>query len=149
MDYEKKTIKESEKTDVAKEDQQKDLWGSGSWDRESNENTEKKTGKRDKKKDKTKKTKTDKIWKSVAGFTGALLILLGITIGMAGGYLPRMNTEVFLGVVLLLMVVGMSGHILYKKFFEKKQKDVGAEEKTKVRICDMMDRRKLCSRLMK
>ena len=93
------------------------------------ENTEKKTGKRDKKKDKTKKTKTDKIWKSVAGFTGALLILLGITIGMAGGYLPRMNTEVFLGVVLLLMVVGMSGHILYKKFFEKKQKDVGAEEK--------------------
>lgn len=129
MDYEKKTIKESEKTDVAKEDQQKDLWGSGSWDRESNENTEKKTGKRDKKKDKTKKTKTDKIWKSVAGFTGALLILLGITIGMAGGYLPRMNTEVFLGVVLLLMVVGMSGHILYKKFFEKKQKDVGAEEK--------------------
>ena len=65
----------------------------------------------------------------MAGFTGALLILLGITIGMAGGYLPRMNTEVFLGVVLLLMVVGMSGHILYKKFFEKKQKDVGAEEK--------------------
>ena len=59
----------------------------------------------------------------MAGFTGALLILLGITIGMAGGYLPRMNTEVFLGVVLLLMVVGMSGHILYKKFFEKKQKD--------------------------
>ena len=129
MDYEKKTIKEPEKTDVAKEDLQKDLWGSGSWDRESNENTEKKTGKRDKKKDKTKKTKTDKIWKSVAGFTGALLILLGITIGMAGGYLPRMNTEVFLGAVLLLMVVGMSGHILYKKFFEKKQKDVGAEEK--------------------
>mgnify|MGYP000338057646 CR=1 FL=1 len=85
----------------------------------------------------------------MAGFTGALLILLGITIGMAGGYLPRMNTEVFLGVVLLLMVVGMSGHILYKKFFEKNRKTLVQKKKSKVRIYDMMDRRKLCSRLMK
>ena len=40
-----------------------------------------------------------------------------------------MNTEVFLGVVLLLMVVGMSGHIYIKNSYEKKQKDVGARRK--------------------
>ena len=106
MDYEKKIVQQPEQIDSGKEEQQKELWESGSWERESNVNSEKKTQKRrSEKKDKTKKTKDVKIWKSVAGFAGALLILLGITTGMAGGYLPRVSTEILLGVILLLMVL--------------------------------------------
>lgn len=51
----------------------------------------------------------------------ALLILLGITAGMAAGYLPRVSTGVFLSVILGLMVLGMLSYILMKKIPEKKQ----------------------------
>ena len=129
MDYEKKTIQQPEKIDSVKEEQQKELWESSSWERENNKNTEKKVGKRSKKKDKTEKMRTDKIWKTVAGFAGALLILLGITIGMAGGYLPHIGMEVLLGAVLLMMALGMLGYILIKKISEKKMKKANVGEK--------------------
>ena len=130
MDYEKKIVQQPEKIDSGKEEQQKELWESGSWERESNVNSEKKTQKRrSEKKDKTKKTKDVKIWKSVAGFAGALLILLGITTGMAGGYLPRVSTEILLGVILLLMVLGMLVYILLKKVSGNEQKKSDIEEK--------------------
>lgn len=130
MDYEKKIVQQPEKIDSGKEEQQKELWESSSWERESNVNSEKKTQKRrSEKKDKTKKTKDGKIWKSVAGFAGALLILLGITTGMAGGYLPRVSTEILLGVILLLMVLGMLVYILLKKVSGNEQKKRDIEEK--------------------
>ncbi|MDO5781523.1 MAG: DUF6382 domain-containing protein [Eubacteriales bacterium] len=130
MDYEKKIVQQPEQIDSGKEEQQKELWESGSWERESNVNSEKKTQKRrSEKKDKTKKTKDVKIWKSVAGFAGALLILLGITTGMAGGYLPRVSTEILLGVILLLMVLGMLVYILLKKVSGNEQKKSDIEEK--------------------
>ena len=130
MDYEKKIVQQPEQIDSGKEEQQKELWESGSWERESNVNSEKKTQKRrSEKKDKTKKTKDVKIWKSVAGFAGALLILLGITTGMAGGYLPRVSTEILLGVILLLMVLGMLVYILLKKVSGNEQKKRDIEEK--------------------
>ena len=130
MDYEKKIVQQPEKIDSGKEEQQKELWESGSWERENNVNSEKKTQKRrSEKKDKTKKTKDVKIWKSVAGFAGALLILLGITTGMAGGYLPRVSTEILLGVILLLMVLGMLVYILLKKVSGNEQKKSDIEEK--------------------
>ena len=130
MDYEKKIVQQPEKIDSGKEEQQKELWESGSWERENNVNSEKKTQKRrSEKKDKTKKTKDVKIWKSVAGFAGALLILLGITTGMAGGYLPRVSTEILLGVILLLMVLGMLVYILLKKVSGNEQKKRDIEEK--------------------
>ena len=130
MDYEKKIVQQPEQINSGKEEQQKELWESGSWERESNVNSEKKTQKRrSEKKDKTKKTKDVKIWKSVAGFAGALLILLGITTGMAGGYLPRVSTEILLGVILLLMVLGMLVYILLKKVSGNEQKKRDIEEK--------------------
>lgn len=130
MDYEKKIVQQPEQIDSGKEEQQKELWESGSWERESNVNSEKKTQKRrSEKKDKTKKTKDVKIWKSVAGFAGALLILFGITTGMAGGYLPRVSTEILLGVILLLMVLGMLVYILLKKVSGNEQKKRDIEEK--------------------
>ena len=130
MDYEKKIVQQPEQIDSGKEEQQKELWESGSWERENNVNSEKKTQKRrSEKKDKTKKTKDVKIWKSVAGFAGALLILLGITTGMAGGYLPRVSTEILLGVILLLMVLGMLVYILLKKVSGNEQKKSDIEEK--------------------
>ncbi len=130
MDYEKKRIQQPEKIDSVKEEQQKELWESGSWERESSANSEKKTEKRrNTKKNKTEKTKYSKIWKSVAGFAGVLLILLGITMGMAGGYLPRIGTEVLLGIVLLLMSLGMLGYISYKKMYGKRRKEAGTEGK--------------------
>ena len=130
MDYEKKIVQQPEKIDSGKEEQQKELWESGSWERENNVNSEKKIQKRrSEKKDKTKKTKDVKIWKSVAGFAGALLILLGITTGMAGGYLPRVSTEILLGVILLLMVLGMLVYILLKKVSGNEQKKSDIEEK--------------------
>ncbi len=124
LDYEKKPMKQPEKIDPIKENQQKELWEGGSWERENNESAEKKTGKRRRKEE---NRKTDKIWKPVAGFAGALLILLGITIGMAGGYLPRIGTEVLLGVVLLMMAIGMLGYILLKKIPEKKQEKINVK----------------------
>lgn len=130
MDYEKKIVQQPEQINSGKEEQQKELWESGSWERESNVNSEKKTQKRrSEKKDKTKKTKDVKIWKSVAGFAGVLLILLGITTGMAGGYLPRVSTEILLGVILLLMVLGMLVCILLKKVSGNEQKKRDIEEK--------------------
>lgn len=32
----------------------------------------------------------------MAGFSAALVLLLGITAGMAGGYIPRISKEIFL-----------------------------------------------------
>lgn len=128
-DYEKKPLQQPEKKDDIKEEQQKELWESSEWERESSEDAEKKAGKkRNKKKVKDKNNTIRKIWKPVAGFAGMLLLLLGITIGMAGGYLPRVSMEVLLGTVLLLMVLGMLGYILVKKISgEKSEKAV--EEK--------------------
>ena len=42
MDYEKKIVQQPEKIDSGKEEQQKELWESGSWERENNVNSEKK-----------------------------------------------------------------------------------------------------------
>ena len=131
-DYEKKPAQQPEKKDEIKEKQQKELWENDDWGRESGEATEKKAGKRKNKKNvKEKNNKTEKIWKTVAGFAGMLLLLLGITIGMAGGYLPRVSTEVFLGAVLMLMVLGMLGCICVKKIWAEKSKKNMAEKKTK------------------
>jgi hypothetical protein len=90
------------------------------WNREDLDGVEKK--KKDSKPNnrEVKKENRDRLWKT-AGFLLALLILLGITAGMAAGYLPRVSTGVFLSVILGLMVLGMLSYILMKKIPEKKQ----------------------------
>ena len=89
------------------------------WNREDLDGVEKK--KKDSKPNnrEVKKENRDRLWKT-AGFLLALLILLGITAGMAAGYLPRVSTGVFLSVILGLMVLGMLSYILMKKIPEKK-----------------------------
>ena len=66
--------------------------------------------------------KTNKIWKPVAGFGAALVLLLGITAGMAGGYIPRISKEIFLLGILAAMILGMLSYILIKKVCGKKKK---------------------------
>lgn len=135
--YEKK--KSSKPAEKKQEDdkKQKELWQMENWDREEIDGTEKqkKTGKRNNRE--VKKIKTgnmDRIWKT-AGLLAAVLILLGVTAGMAAGYLPRVSTGVFLSVILGLMVFGMLIYILAKKISEKKEKP----HETMERIQDFPD----------
>lgn len=115
----KKPLKQAEKSQEEHEEQ-KELWQMENWNREDLDGAEKK--KKDSKSNnrEVKKENRDRLWKT-AGFLLALLILLGITAGMAAGYLPRVSTGVFLSVILGLMVLGMLSYILMKKIPEKKQ----------------------------
>ena len=58
----------------------------------------------------------------MAGFGAALVLLLGITAGMAGGYIPRISKEIFLLGILAAMILGMLSYILIKKSLWKKEK---------------------------
>ena len=60
--------------------------------------------------------------KAVAGFGAALVLLLGITAGMAGGYIPRISKEIFLLGIFAAMILGMLSYILIKKVCGKKKK---------------------------
>lgn len=115
----KKPLKQAEKSQEEHEEQ-KELWQMENWNREDLDGAEKQ--KKDSKPNnrEVKKENRDRLWKT-AGFLLALLILLGITAGMAAGYLPRVSTGVFLSVILGLMVLGMLSYILMKKIPEKKQ----------------------------
>ena len=115
----KKTFKQAEKSQEEHKEQE-ELWQMENWNREDLDGVEKK--KKDSKPNnrEVKKENRDRLWKT-AGFLLALLILLGITAGMAAGYLPRVSTGVFLSVILGLMVLGMLSYILMKKIPEKKQ----------------------------
>lgn len=57
----------------------------------------------------------------MAGFGAALVLLLGITAGMAGGYIPRISKEIFLLGILVAMILGMLSYILIKKSVEKRK----------------------------
>ena len=115
----KKPFKQAEKIQEEHKEQE-ELWQMENWNREDLDGVEKK--KKDSKPNnrEVKKENRDRLWKT-AGFLLALLILLGITAGMAAGYLPRVSTGVFLSVILGLMVLGMLSYILMKKIPEKKQ----------------------------
>lgn len=115
----KKPLKQAEKKQENNKEQE-ELWQMENWNREDLDGVEKK--KKDSKPNnrEVKKENRDRLWKT-AGFLLALLILLGITAGMAAGYLPRVSTGVFLSVILGLMVLGMLSYILMKKIPEKKQ----------------------------
>ena len=115
----KKPFKQAEKNQEEHKEQE-ELWQMENWNREDLDGVEKK--KKDSKPNnrEVKKENRDRLWKT-AGFLLALLILLGITAGMAAGYLPRVSTGVFLSVILGLMVLGMLSYILMKKIPEKKQ----------------------------
>lgn len=115
----KKPLKQAEKSQEEHKEQE-ELWQMENWNREDLDGVEKK--KKDSKPNnrEVKKENRDRLWKT-AGFLLALLILLGITAGMAAGYLPRVSTGVFLSVILGLMVLGMLSYILMKKIPEKKQ----------------------------
>ena len=115
----KKPFKQAEKSQEEHKEQE-ELWQMENWNREDLDGVEKK--KKDSKPNnrEVKKENRDRLWKT-AGFLLALLILLGITAGMAAGYLPRVSTGVFLSVILGLMVIGMLSYILMKKIPEKKQ----------------------------
>ena len=115
----KKPFKQAEKSQEEHKEQE-ELWQMENWNREDLDGVEKK--KKDSKPNnrEVKKENRDRLWKT-AGFLLALLILLGITAGMAAGYLPRVSTGVFLSVILGLMVLGMLSYILMKKIPEKKQ----------------------------
>lgn len=115
----KKSFKQAEKSQEEHKEQE-ELWQMENWNREDLDGVEKK--KKDSKPNnrEVKKENRDRLWKT-AGFLLALLVLLGITAGMAAGYLPRVSTGVFLSVILGLMVLGMLSYILMKKIPEKKQ----------------------------
>ena len=112
----KKTVIQAgkQRTEEEKED---DLWQMESWERDSvSENVKQK-----KTSSETQDQRTNKIWKPVAGLGAALLILLGITAGMAGGYIPRISKEIFLLCVLAAMILGMLSYILIKKSMGKRK----------------------------
>lgn len=95
-----------------------DLWQVEGWERASVSGNEKQK----KSSADSQKRKTNKIWKPVAGFGAALVLLLGITAGMAGGYIPRISKEIFLLGILVAMILGMLSYILIKKVCGKKKK---------------------------
>ena len=119
-DYEKKPATVPEEKNTLQNDSQKELWQMESWEREKPKET-KKTSRRNWKKNNSETTETGKVWKPVIGFMGALFILLAITTGMTMGYIPRVSVEVFLGIVLLLMSLGMLSYVLLKKITENKK----------------------------
>ena len=111
--YEKKKQEVPLEKNQTDEEKQKELWKMENWERIS-ENE-----KRIKVSDCSQKGKINGKWKTMAGFAAALLGLLGITFGMASGYLPRISTGVFLGGVLGIMVFIMLSYVLLKKFRKK------------------------------
>ena len=115
--YEKKktVVQEDRMTEEEKED---NLWQMENWERASVSGNEKQK----KVSADSQKRKTNKIWKPVAGFGAALVLLLGITAGMAGGYIPRISKEIFLLGILAAMILGMLSYILINKVCGKKKK---------------------------
>ena len=70
---------------MTEEEKAEDLWQVEGWERASVSGNEKQK----KSSADSQKRKTNKIWKPVAGFGAALVLLLGITAGMAGGYIQE------------------------------------------------------------
>ena len=103
---------------MTEEEKAEDLWQVEGWERASVSGNEKQK----KSSADSQKRKTNKIWKPVAGFGAALVLLLGITAGMAGGYIPRISKEIFLLGILAAMILGMLSYILIKKSLWKKEK---------------------------
>ena len=103
---------------MTEEEKAEDLWQVEGWERASVSGNEKQK----KSSADSQKRKTNKIWKPVAGFGAALVLLLGITAGMAGGYIPRISKEIFLLGILAAMILGMLSYILIKKVCGKKKK---------------------------
>lgn len=109
--YEKKSSSVSEREKPDAEDKQEELWQAENWEREPVPE----------KKKKADGTRIRDIWKKVLIFGAVLLGLLGITMGMATGYLPRISTELFLFAVLGGMILGMLCYVLVKKISGKKK----------------------------
>ena len=109
--YEKKKTVLQEENRMTEEEKAEDLWQVEGWERASVSGNEKQK----KSSADSQKRKTNKIWKPVAGFGAALVILLGITAGMAGGYIPRISKEIFLLGILAAMILGMLSYSLWKK----------------------------------
>ena len=116
--YEKKKTVLQEENRMTEEEKAEDLWQVEGWERASVSGNEKQK----KSSADSQKRKTNKIWKPVAGFGAALVLLLGITAGMAGGYIPRISKEIFLLGILTAMLLGMLSYILIKKVCGKKKK---------------------------
>ena len=115
--YEKKKTVLQEENRMTEEEKAEDLWQVEGWERASVSGNEKQK----KSSADSQKRKTNKIWKPVAGFGAALVLLLGITAGMAGGYIPRISKEIFLLGILAAMILGMLSYILIKKSVEKRK----------------------------
>lgn len=109
---------------MTEEEKAEDLWQVEGWERASVSGNEKQK----KSSADSQKRKTNKIWKPVAGFGAALVLLLGITAGMAGGYIPRISKEIFLLGILAAMILGMLSYILIKKSVEKEKLDTPVPE---------------------
>ena len=116
--YEKKKTVLQEENRMTEEEKAEDLWQVEGWERASVSGNEKQK----KSSADSQKRKTNKIWKPVAGFGAALVFLLGITAGMAGGYIPRISKEIFLLGIFAAMILGMLSYILIKKVCGKKKK---------------------------
>ena len=116
--YEKKKTVVQEENRMTEEEKAEDLWQVEGWERASVSGNEKQK----KSSADSQKRKTNKIWKPVAGFGAALVFLLGITAGMAGGYIPRISKEIFLLGIFAAMILGMLSYILIKKVCGKKKK---------------------------
>ena len=112
----KKTVVQEDR--MTEEDKEDNLWQMENWERASVSGNEKQK----KVSADSQKRKTNKIWKPVAGFGAALVLLLGITAGMAGGYIPRISKEIFLLGILAAMILGMLSYILINKVCGKKKK---------------------------
>ncbi len=130
--YEKKKPEVRSENHIADEEKAEDLWQMESWERESdsgNKKPKKNSGD-------IQKSRINEIWKPIVGFCIVLLLLLGITAGMAGGYIPRVSREIFLGCVFGAMILGMLGYILVKKFYQKKKK---ADTSRSEQKCDVTE----------
>lgn len=130
--YEKKKPEIRTENHIADEEKAEDLWQMENWERESKPGN----GKPKKNSGDIQKNRINEIWKPIVGFCIVLLLLLGITAGMAGGYIPRVSREVFLGIVFGAMILGMLGYILVKKFYQKKKK---ADTSRSEQKCDVTE----------
>lgn len=130
--YEKKKTVSQAENNTTEEKQADDLWQMENWERDSVSVN----GKQEKNSSEPPEQKTNKIWRPVAGFGAALLILLGIAAGMAGGYIPRISKEIFLLGVLAAMTVGMLSYLLIQKISRKKKKTDTSKSEQKHRVVE-------------
>ena len=116
--YEKKKTVLQEENRMTEEEKAEDLWQVEGWERASVSGNEKQKKVFSGLTEAENKQNNGSQWLDWC----SMALLLGITAGMAGGYIPRISKEIFLLGILAAMILGMLSYILIKKVCRKKKK---------------------------